>query len=181
MILSLNLIPPGYKEQFRLQRVFTLLRNIIVAIIFYTIFLALIILLARYVLQGNFNRIVNETTLVTQTNRDTERNIIAFNREIKIASLLEDQAFPWPEFLIHFSKLFSPEVRLTNLKLEPGTQRAAMVGTATTRTALLAFKDTLEQASYLKDVTLPVTDLLAKTNVNFTITFTVDLSRLSTP
>ena len=53
-----------------------------------------------------------------------------------------------------------------------------MVGTATTRTALLAFKDTLEQTPYLKDVTLPVTDLLAKTNVNFTITLTVDLTRL---
>jgi len=178
MILSLNLIPPAYKEQFRLQRIFTLLRSIIVVTIFYTIFLALVVLVARYVLQGNFNRIVNETTLVTQTNRDTERNIATFNREIKTASSLEEQAFPWPQFLIHLTKLFPPEVRLTNLKLEPGRQRAAMVGTATTRTALLAFKDTLEQTPYLKDVTLPVTDLLAKTNVNFTITLTVDLTRL---
>lgn len=174
MILALNLIPPEYNDRFRLERVYALLKNIIILTILYTIFLAILILMARYILQRNFNRIVDETTLVTRENKDVESKIVAFNKEISSVKEIQKNNQPWVDSLINITGLIPDGVSLTALKLEAGPSKSSLSGRATTREALLDLKSRLEGALYLKDITLPVTDLLTRTDVDFTINFTTD-------
>src|SRR3989338_7330732 len=174
MTRGLNLIPPSYKDRFRLQRVYTHLKNVLVATIFYTIFLGITLLAARFILQQNFNRIVNETTLTTKENRDVEKNISAFNREITAAQTIEKTYRPWGDLLIDLTNLVTDDASLVSLKIDAENNQGIISGEATNRTALLAFKERLAQAPYITSVSLPVTDLLTREKSRFTLTFTVN-------
>ena len=114
---NLNLIPPAYKDRMRLQRAYSIFKTLLSEITLYTIFLAISLLLARYVLETNFERIVGETTLVTTVNRETERKIADLNKQISLSRKIQRDEIAWPDFFVSFAKLVPTDVTISSMKL----------------------------------------------------------------
>lgn len=175
----LNLIPPTYKDKLRLRRVYSLLKKMIITITLYNILLGLIILIARLILVNNFNRIVNETTLVTMANRKVEQDITNMNKQISGVSTIQKKVVPWPEFLVSFSKIVPDGVVINSLQLETDSGAPSTInGRANTREALLTFESELKKTPFLENVNLPFKNKLDKTNAYFTITMTIKMDRV---
>ena len=155
-----------------------MLRRLFVAGTLYTITLAIIMLVARLILQNNFNRITDETTLATAENHKTERLINELNAKIVAARAIQQGGFKWTDFLVAFPKLVPNGVVLASLQLQAAGTPSTIAGHATTRDDLLKFRERLTAAPYISNVNLPIGDLLARDNLNFTISLTVDLRQV---
>lgn len=179
-MITLNLIPEIHKDKYRLIRVYQMLKTMVMVITIYTIVVAIIILMARFILQLQFTKIINETTLVTQENHAIEEKITKLNKEISIASSIKSQILPWPEFLESFSSAVPDNViiKTISFSLEKG---ANVTGNAVSRDDLLKFRDNLLTNPAIKNIELPIGDLLTKNNVDFNMKFTLDLSKVSVP
>lgn len=176
---NLNLIPPAYKDRLRLRRVYMLLREMIMAVMLYTIFLGITLLIARLVLVNNFTRIVNETTLVTRENRAVEQQIANMNRQISAAQTIQKTAVPWAEFIVAFSKVVPEGVVINSMQMEAdANKRSTINGLAKTREALLDFESKLRDTPFIEKVNLPFKNKLDKTDAYFTITLSVKFDKV---
>lgn len=176
---TLNLVPPAYKDKFRRQRLYVLLKNVALAAIGYTIVLAVVLLAARFLLQQQVTRIISETSLVTHENRQTEERIVALNDHIAVAETIQKSALPWAELLVAVSSLVPNRVTITSLKLDVDPKvRSTITGHAETRQSLQDFESRLKEAPYLKDVDLPITNFIPKEDLDFTITVTLQLDQV---
>ncbi|OGL86851.1 hypothetical protein A3I40_01020 [Candidatus Uhrbacteria bacterium RIFCSPLOWO2_02_FULL_48_12] len=171
---NLNLIPPAYKDRLRLQRLYSLVKKFLGIVILYTIFLAITMLVARFVLENNFQRIVSETTLVTTENRKIEQQITKMNKQIAAAKSIQKNSVPWAEFTIALSRLVPNGVVVNSLKFDSAAgNRSAINGQANTRETLLAFESRLKEAPFVEKVDLPFKNKQEKMNIYFTITLTI--------
>lgn len=180
MTANLNLIPAHYREQFRRRQLFGQLKSTIVALTLYMVVLAIILLVARIILQNRFNTVVNETTLVTKENREVEQLIKTFNRRLDVAEALQkNSSEPWPEFFIALSELTPTDISIQSVRVDAKKQ-VEITGVAKARASLLSFKDTLTKQPFVSSLQLPLGSLLAKDNVAFTMTFKLDLTEVPT-
>lgn len=174
-MINLNLIPPVYKEHLRLQRAFSLVKKFLGIVILYTIFLAIVMLVARLILENNFQRIVSETTLVTKENRKIEQQIVKMNKQIGAAKSIQKSTIPWADFMIAFGGLVPDKVVINSLKFESAAgNRSTINGHADTREALLAFEKRLKETPYFEKVDLPFKNKQEKSDIYFTITVTIN-------
>ncbi len=171
---ELNLIPASYRAQLRRIKLLLLSKNILVAAMLYLIVVAIVLLVSRAVLQQQFIRIVGETTLLTKENDDIESSVRTLNDSIVQGDRLESKSYPWSEFLLHLATLVSPGVRLSTLDLNQGGP-STIEGLADTRESLIQFRDQLNTDPAFGHVDLPVSTLLNRSNIDFTITFTLNV------
>lgn len=177
-LIKLNIIPEVYETRFRVRRIYITARQLMLLLIIYMLLLGTILLLARFILQREFTRIVNETSLVTADNRVLERKVDAMNDYVKGVSVVQKKHTSLSPLLIAITEATPPGVVLSNISLvsEPD---ASISGTAATRTDLLAFKDALSIIPAITKVDLPITDLVTAQNVSFKIRFIVDPEKIS--
>lgn len=173
MMINLNLIPEEYKKNLRRLHLSELSKRLLIFVMLYTILIAIVLLLARLVLQREFTRIVNETTLVTRENKKVEGQIRLLNEQITTASKLETDTKPWSQFLVLFTSRVPDGIRLTSLDLKT-TGESTVSGVAATRESLLELKTRLTAMPGLESVELPVSSLLTRDNIDFTIRFRVN-------
>lgn len=177
-LLTLNIIPEAYETRFRMRRIYITARHLMLLLIIYMLFLGTLLLAARYILQREFTRIVNETSLVTADNRTLERKIEAMNNFLKDVSVAEKRHEQWAPLLIKMSEITPNGVVLSGITINE-EKTASLTGTANSRSDLLSLKDELENISAIEKVDLPVSSLVEAVNVQFKIEFEIDAEKLN--
>jgi Tfp pilus assembly protein PilN len=147
-------------------------------LIIYMLFLGSLLLIARFILQNQFTRIVNETSLVTADNRILERKVEVMNNFIKDASVAEKQFQSWTPFVITLTRTVPAGVIFESITIDP-EKKVTLTGNAKTRSDLLQLKDNLEALEVVEKINLPVEDLVKPTNVPFKIQFEIDVTSLN--
>src|SRR3989338_2910762 len=94
-MITLNLISQELKDEIRLKHAYGLLKKII-----YILFLILIVsssclLAAKFVLQNNFNRIVNETSLITKNTQSYNQKVREINAKFASVSQIQNEYAAW--------------------------------------------------------------------------------------
>lgn len=175
--ITLNIIPEVYETRFRMRRIYIMARHIMLLLIIYMLVLGTILLAARYVLQREFVRIVNETSLVTADNRALERNVEKLNNYVRGVLAVEKKYVPWTPLLIDINKAIPDGVTLNVIYLS-SENVISLSGTANTRSDLLSLKDSLEAMDSIDKVELPIADLVTAKNVPFKVDFKIDVDKL---
>ncbi|PJE75834.1 hypothetical protein COV04_02725 [Candidatus Uhrbacteria bacterium CG10_big_fil_rev_8_21_14_0_10_48_11] len=178
MILTLNLIPESIKQRVRMQRLYGMLKTTLVVTALFVLVMGIFVLIGRLILQQQFTRIVNETTLITASNRKVEGEIRDLNGKVITAKKIITSTNPWAELVYEIVSILPNEVTVHSIGVTDKGQ-STITGVATTRDALLAFKDSLEKSPFATDIALPITDLLKREDAPFTITFTVKLDAVT--
>jgi Tfp pilus assembly protein PilN len=172
--INLNLIPESYAAKYRKAELLRVSKNMLAFATVYLIIVGITLLSARYVLQREFTRIVNETTLVTAENRKTETAVRQLNAQIDSAQKLLERQPAWSPFLVRLSSHIPPGIRLTDISVNAKGD-SVIEGISPNRLSLQQLKSNLEKAPGLKKVDLPLATLLTPGETTFTIHFTVDL------
>lgn len=176
-MITLNLISPAKKQQFKLEQIYIIIKNIIILLLLSSIIIAIALLITKNALQLHFQKIVEQTTLTTQYANTFSAEVRDFNRIINAVSAVQENYTDWNAFLVNFSAITPNGIVIKNLLINE--THIIIKGVADTRDSLLNFKNNLEESVIFSNVEIPIDNLLERTNIEFDIKAAVDLDHLS--
>lgn len=179
-MITLNLLPPLKKQELRLRGLYVAIKNMLFTVLLLTIFSAIILLIAKALLQNHFNQTVADSTLTIKFGQTFNNDIRIFNRQLNAVDAIQRDYVYWSRFFAAFAPVVPAGVTLSNLAVvdENGLKTVTITGLATTREQLLAFQTGLEQFEFIREVAVPLENLLKKENISFTIKATVNPAAL---
>lgn len=170
-MISLNLISPDKKQQFRLEQIYIVIKNLIILLLLVSIVIAIALLFTKAALQNHFSQIVEETTLTTQYANTFGTEVREFNKIIVAVDNVQEDYVDWVSFLEKTSKLVSGNVFLKTMTISEN--KIVIKGFASTREDLLKLKENFENAEIFNNVEMPLEDLLKRNNIEFDIKATI--------
>lgn len=170
-MISLNLISPEKKQQFRLEQIYIVIKNLIILLLLVLIIIAIALLFTKASLQNHFSRIVEETTLTTQYANTFGTEVREFNKIIVAVDNVQEEYTDWVSFLDKTAGLVSGNIYLKTITISDN--KIVIKGFAATRDELLILKENFENAEIFTDVEMPLEDLLKRNNIEFDIKATI--------
>jgi len=168
-MLLLNLIPQQLKHEIKFKRFFVLLKKINYIVIIFTIVIAIIILTAKIILQNNFNKVVEQTTLITKNSQSYNIKVKEINSKLDNVSQIQDSFVVWSNLIENLANVTPPGIHLASTKINMEKQIINITGIASERNDLLEFKQNMENLPNFYNVEYPLKNILQKENINFEI------------
>ncbi len=131
---------------------------------------AMILTIARITLIDQYNKIKHDTTLVNVEHLLLENNIDDLNNKITITDKVQANFSKWSEILLDLGANAPAGVTLDYLYVSRDARSFRLSGQATDRTALLAAKAAFEASPLLSKLEAPLSNLLAKNQIEFRFT-----------
>lgn len=178
MKIKLNLIPPGKREEIEKAKKFrkTLKWELELLFIF-AVFLAMLFSIS-YILQINLTMAENNAGLNGQ-DVESIKEISRFDSEIrkiniKMSEILKIQSghLYWTNFFEKLNEAVPFEVAVNGIVTD--NYGAKVSGRARDRDVLIAFKESLEKSDCFEGVDLPLSNLVAKENIDFTLNLSIN-------
>lgn len=166
-MLTLNYASEELKNEVKLRRVYNLIRKVTLIFVLVALFLAIIFYSTRLILQNSFNRIVDETTLLTKNSQGYNEKIKIINEKISIVMEIQKSYDNYTTFLDKLGELTTNNIHFTNLKLNLVGQKISLDGRADSRNALTQFKQTLENSKLFTNLKFPIKNISEKKDINF--------------
>ncbi len=166
-MLSLNLVSQGLKKEIKLRRIYSLLNSFSFILVIVVVVLAIILSIAKLILENNFNRIVEQTTLITRNSQGYNNKVRIINSKIAAVSQIQGEFSVWSPLLSNLAENVPDGVTFSYLKIDGG--KIKIKGIATTRDSLLIFKKNLDKMDSLKNLDFPLQNILKENNIDFEI------------
>lgn len=177
-MLTLNLVSSGQKKEIKLRHIYGFIKTVNLTLIIITITIAIILLVAKIILQSKFYDIVNETTLVTKTNQGYNNNVRDINNKLNFIEKIQAEFIPWSNLMEKLAEMTPADINFYYVKLDSTDQTIKIKGRAGLRSSLLNFKDRMETAGYFKEIEFPIKNILEKENIDFEINAKLNLSSI---
>lgn len=175
-MLKLNLLPPKIKKEIEfvdLRHASTALFVwIFILLLSFTLILATIFV-SLSILSRSQNKLIEEK-------RDNEemQKILEIEEKIKTANKIITAIYDkqknmvyWTPIFEELSKLVSGNMYLKSFNYRSNNNEIKLDGWADTRDRMLAFEQALKESQLFDEVETPLSNLLKKTNVDFSFTF----------
>jgi len=177
MKIKLNLIPPAKREEIEKAKKFrTILRWELELVSIFALFLAMLFSV-NYILQINLNMAENNAGLNGQ---DVEKikQISDFDSQIKTINVKMSEILKMQSGQLYWTNFFeklngSVPSEITVKSIATDNYKATVSGNARDRDVLITFKENLEKSGCFDDVNLPLSNLVARENVDFSIVLTI--------
>jgi len=177
-MLTLNLVSQELKKEIKLQRIYKLLKEINCILIIITIIIAIIFLTARLILQNNFNKIVDQTTLVTKNNQGYNAKVREINSQLNFISQIQEDFIPWSYLIEDLVQNTPPDITFSLIEINQGKQTIIIKGRADFRSSLLTLKQYLEESPICSEIKFPLKNILQKNDIDFEINAKLNLKEL---
>lgn len=177
-MITLNLVSSGQKKEIKLRHLYGFIKTVSLTLIVITMAIAIILLVAKIILQSKFNEIVSQTTLVTKTNQGYKNQVREINSKLNFISKIQAEFIPWSNLIKNLAAMTPGDINLYYLKLDSLEPTIKIKGRARLRSSLLNFKEKMETAGYFKEIDFPIKNILEKENIDFEINAKLNLSSL---
>ncbi len=118
-------------------------------------------------LNNDIDEAKQSLTSASDDNRDEIINKI--NDKILYLSNIQSGYTKWSEILAQVGMTVSDNIQLKNMQFDSQAQVFKIEGYAMTRDDLLAFKNSLEELPFLSQIASPISNLIKKEDVSFTL------------
>lgn len=163
----LNLMPEAQKRAIEKDRLFLIAHNLLGLLFLFASAIAIVLILVRFALLENYNKIKAETSLVNAGSAGFLKEIDALNAKILLAEAAQQNFSKWSGLLFSLSALAPDSARLNYLFLNRDSGSMRLSGAAADRNSLLLFKAALENSGLLENLEAPLSNLLEKTDLEF--------------
>jgi len=177
-MITLNLISPEQKKELGLRRFYILIKNLTIIFLLFTTILAIIMLIAKMIIQNNFNKVVNDYSLTTRYSRIVNYEMENFDKQLNFIVNVQNDYIPWTNFIASFINSVPPEINLYSVDLGKTDSQMKINGFAQNRDDLLKFKGNLENLPLLSEINVPMGNLLKKESIEFEIEAKINLEEL---
>lgn len=168
-MLSLNLVSQELRNDLKLRRLYKILKRVDFVLIIFIIFIAVMMLVAKIMLQNNFNQVVEQTTRITKNSQSYNLKVREINAKINAVEQIQKDFIVWTDIYEELAALTNEDITFTGINLNGTNKTLKVGGLAKTRDGLMAFKDKLEKSEYFSKIDFPISNILEKANVNFQI------------
>jgi len=177
-MLSLNLVSQKLKEEIKLRHIYKLLLRVNFVLVIATIFIAIIILVAKIILQNNFNKVVAETTLITKDSQGRNFKIREINAHLNQVASIQSDFIPWSFVLEEIAGCVDDDIVFYFLKLDRDTKLIELRGRAGARQSLLVLKEGMQESEMISDIDFPLKNILEKSDIDFIIKAHLNLDKI---
>lgn len=179
-MITLNLLSDGLKKKIKIRRIYIILKKIDYVLILALLVISISLLTAKIILKNYFNKVVEQTTLVTKNSQGYNDKVREINSNINYLSQIQNDFTTWSEILKDIAERTPSNITLSSLKLSKDSKLIKIRGRAATREVLLSLKDNLENSPYIENVEFPLKNILEKENIDFEISANLVLPKLET-
>lgn len=176
MKIKLNLIPNYKREEIKKAKSlrFIIRGGFLLALVFVFIFSGLFCF--DYILKVNFNLASNSVKVGSKKEafekvKKMDEEFFQINQAIAGIEKIQKSQLYWSQILIKFNELVPENVVISNLT--NNDYKILIFGTAFDRDSLIKFRDNLEKENCFSGVSLPLSDLVAKNDIDFRIEFNI--------
>ncbi|MFC1612944.1 hypothetical protein ACFL23_01295 [Patescibacteria group bacterium] len=168
-MISLNLIPSYKKEGLKFKKLYETIKILLYFLIFFVIITSIILSIANVILVNTFNDTVLGTSYVSSNHKIFDQDITTLNEQFKNIHELQNKFIFYDDLLITTTKLIPEGIKLDYLSVNTNLNTALFKGIATTRKNLIEFLDNLKYEKIFKSIESPLSNILEKENIAFTI------------
>jgi len=179
-MLTLNLVSQELKEEIKSRHLYALLKKMNFILTIIIIIIAIILLSAKIILQNNFNKVVEQTTLLTgNSGKKYADKVRKINARLQTVSQIQNERVPWSRLVEALAEITPGGVALSYLKLDEKNMSVKLRGKAKTREELLALKNNLENSKIFSNVKSPIKNILRKEDIDFELTADIDADNIT--
>jgi Tfp pilus assembly protein PilN len=171
----INLLPPKYKEELRLEENLNLI--LILEILFFASLLSLALIL--FSIKIHLASLIEEEKIFYDSknkefsqHKPVEAELNSINKTLAQLDSFYKEQFELTDFLERISKLLPPAIYLTSFSYQEG-KKINLSGFSPTVENLLELKNNLEKQADFKDLNFPPTLWLQPVNINFNISLSI--------
>lgn len=175
MNILINLLPPEKKNLLNQIYFILYLRFVIEILLFYSLIVAISLVLVNYFLQNSLISVQERTASLDVVYQKINQEIKETNLQLQNLSLAQKDFFNFDSYLEQIFQNIPAAVSLNGLTLSRENNLLILQGVSKTRADLLLFKERLQLLSWIKGLDLPISSLTTKENINFTITAQLSL------
>ncbi|MDD5291138.1 MAG: hypothetical protein PHZ04_03405 [Patescibacteria group bacterium] len=177
-MLNLNLVSQELKQEIRLRHVYKMFKQASYILVIITIFIAVVMLVAKIILQNNFNKIVEQTTLITKDSQGQNSKIREINTHLSFVEKIQDGFIPWSYLFKDLAGYANSDINFYLVKVNKEKKEIELKGIAKTRESLLALKEGLGKSAIFYDLDFPMKNILEKNDINFEMTAKLKLENI---
>jgi len=163
----LNLIPFTQKERLKRERMFLLVYGITGILVIVIAFNAIMLTIAKFILIDHFTNLRNDSSLVNTELLRLQGDLGEINKKIENTEKIQATFTKYSDLLEDFTKLIPEHIVLDFMHIDTENSNFKINGKAQNREALVAFKNSLENASFISDLESPLSNFLEKEDVAF--------------
>ncbi len=171
-MITLNIISPELKKELKIKSIYKHLKHLYGWIIFCMAIYVLIFVAGKILLNVYLGKTTRETTLLTKNTQDYNERVKIINSELTDMDAIQKNTVYWSYFLEFIGQVTDKDLIINNITINKDAGTINFSGYASTRTNLLDFKASLENSGYFNEIDFPINNLLAQSNINFTINTT---------
>lgn len=172
-MINLNLLSPQKKKEIEEKILYVSIKNIFAIFLIFIIFISIILLGSKLVLVYNFEKVVEQTTLIVKEYGGINQKIKEINDKLNNVSKTQKEFIPWSFYLLELNKIFPSNIEIATIILRMGEKQTLIKGYAKTRDDLLNLKTNLENSKLTKSVELPFSNLLKREDIEFELQLTL--------
>ncbi len=177
-MLTLNLVSEQLKKEIKSRHIFNLVKKLNYILIIIAIIIAIILLTSKIILQINFTKVVNQTTLVNSYSSVYTKKVRQINSQLNTITQIQNNYVEWSKLFKIISDIVPEGIRFTSLKIDNDGAIIKIRGFAETRDSLVDLKDRFKKSDIFSDIKSPIQDILKKDDINFTIDMKFDLKNI---
>jgi len=168
-MLKLNIISAELKKEIKLIIIYKFLKRLSFLIFSVLLIYSVAFQASRLILKKYSNDDINKKTVNTKNSDEYIQKVKDINEKINDVTTVQADSVNWSTFIKNFSGIVSNDISINQFSIDKKSSTLTISGTAITRDSLLGLESSLEKMTYLKEVNLPISDLLKKDNISFTI------------
>ena len=177
-MLHLNLVSQELKQEIKLRHIYKMLKQANYILIIITIFIAIIILVAKIILQNNFNKVVEQTTLITRESQGQNIKIRDINDRLNYIGKIQDNFITWSFLFKELADNVNNDISFYSIKINKERKEIDLRGIAKSRNSLLVLKKSFDNSDIFLDIDFPMKNILEKEDINFEIKASLDLDKI---
>lgn len=167
MKIFINLLPPAKKKDLQNSMVLAYAQTMIFVFFLTTILVSGTLFSLRIVLQQEHDYLTDQITIAKSSeSTDVMTNIREINTYLLATDALQKRYIPWAKVISNIGPLVPPNARLNRFRTD-AANHIFLSGIAATREENLMLQKALQQQPYLSDVQSPLSNILKRTNVEF--------------
>ena len=178
-MININILPQESKKELRLRHIHLALINIDYIMMICFCVIGLMLLFSRLIMQNDFNRIVNETSLITRNSQSYNLRVREINSKVSSVDQIQKDFLVWSKTFSFLSDITDEDISFSNIKVSKDGASIKTGGVAKTREALLKLKEKLESSDYFNRIDFPLENILEKKDITFEINAGLNLAKLN--
>lgn len=175
-MITLNLISQDLKKKIKLSYIHIFLKRIDLIFLIAVIFISIIFLSTKFILQRRFEKVVAETSLINKSSQVYNDKVKEVNNKISSVRLIQADYIFWSRLFYDLDSRIVKDISFSYMSVNE--KNLKIRGRAKTRDSLLAFKEGLNKSDIISEINFPMSNILEKENIDFEISAKINLSEL---